>query len=509
MNQALTCKKQLLPWHFFTLFLAILPGVVVAAEAADFGSILTSGIQDISAVAAIFGTDLVEKKCNMTLRGLQYPAFATIGMFGSLGYAKWALQSILPAHISMRLFTPEENQLSFECNIWMFVFGNHRRWLDNAGSTKIPKVWNFFTGRIADTYGRLGLSLVKETNREPIISAVAASSLAIITSFFGLIAFVPQFLEIGLSWGPLLRCSASAILAVCNIWQPLIFTIFLVPTSPGAKTMSTIGFWVAIMFTGVLVAGAFALVAGYVGSFQTVQTGSANASIIWLTVELCLMVLRLLLWCLTPNFLHLGSIRIRLEDPAPFKSLCYERKLKEDETKVALFAHGASVQSIKEFHSITGLRRHDDNTFITAKKGKQEHEYLVCTDRPSNEKRGLYGRRILHNVPVGDPELIASPRSPDVAIGEHPAVDILIHDDKFGGEFFPQSDHYWLDVIPIVQEWNDTFRSWLGDMESLEPLLGLQYLPLTKVSLRSWIRFAFSEPWIFASSRDFDKEKSQ
>ncbi|CDS10714.1 hypothetical protein LRAMOSA11200 [Lichtheimia ramosa] len=474
MNQALTCKKQLLPWRFFTLFLAILPGVVEAAEAADFGSILTSGIQDISAVAAIFGTDLVEKKCNMTLRGLQYPVFATIGMFGSLGYAKWALQTILPVHISMRLFTPEEEQLSFECNIWMFVFSNYRRWLDNAGSTKILKAWNFYTGDIANVYRRLGLSLIKETYSEPIISAVAASSLAIITSFFGLIAFVPQFLEIGLSWGPLLRF----------------------PTSPGVKTISATGFWVAIMFTGVLVAGAFALVAGYVGSFQTVRMGSANASIIWLTVELCLMVLRLLLWCLIPKFLHLGSIRIRLEDPAPFKSLCYERKLKEDETKVALFAHGASVQSIKEFNNITGLRRHDDNTFITAKSG-QEHEYLVCTARPTNEKRGLYGRRILHNVPIGDPELIASPSSSDVAIGEHPAVDILIHDDKLGDEFFPQPDHYWLDVIPTVQQWDDILRGWMGDIGTFESLLGLQYHPLTKVHLRSWARFAFSHrtPW--------------
>lgn len=331
MNQALTCKKLLLPWHLFTLFLAILPGVV---EAADFGSVLTSGIQDISAVAAIFGTDLVEKKCNMTLRGLQYPVFATIGMFGSLGYAKWALQSILPVHISMRLFTPEEDQLSFECNTWMFVFGKERRWSNKAGATKPPKAWNFFTGDIAGAYGRLGLSLVKETYSEPIISAVVASGLAIFTSFFGLIAFVPQFLEIGLSWGPLLRCSASAILAVCNIWQPLIFTIFLVPTSPGVKTISAISLSVAIMFTGVLVAGTFALVAGYVGSFQTVQTGSANASIIWLTVELCLMVLRLLLWCFTPSCLHLGSIRIRLEDPAPFIALPYKRWLDKDETKV-------------------------------------------------------------------------------------------------------------------------------------------------------------------------------
>ncbi|CDH52940.1 predicted protein [Lichtheimia corymbifera JMRC:FSU:9682] len=444
MLQALT-YRLLQPWLLLTLLLVavILPDVV-AAE--DFGTILTSGIQDISAIAAIFGTDLVEKKCNLTLQGLQYPVFATIGMFGSLGYAKWALQTILPVQMSIRLFTPEEDQLSFECNIWMHLFGSHQDWSSKAGATKIPKTWKFFTGRLSvdaytnppeawysyagrliEAYANLGLKVVKETYDEPIISAAVASSLAVITSFTGLIPFVPQFLEIGLTWGPFLRCAASAILAVCNIWQPLIFTIFLVPNSPGAKSVSRISLLVAVMFASILVAAAFALVAGYVGSFQTVQSGSSNASIIWLAVELCLMLVRLLLWCLSPNFLQLGNIGIRLEDPTPFIHQSHKQWLNEDETKVALFAFDAAIVSIGEFSKVTGLRTEYPQIFVKASPRGEEHEYLVCTTRPDGKERGLYGIRLVHNTPTGDPEIIDYPFIEDPIISELPAVDTLFH----------------------------------------------------------------------------------
>lgn len=484
MLQALT-YRLLQPWPLFTLLLVavILPDVV-AAE--DFGTILTSGIQDISAIAAIFGTDLVEKKCNLTLQGLQYPVFATIGMFGSLGYAKWALQTILPVQMSIRLFTPEEDQLSFECNIWMRLFGSHQDWPSKAGATKTPKAWNFFTGPLIDAYRRLGLKLVKETYDEPIISAAVASSLAVLTSFTGLIPFVPQFLEIGLTWGPFLRCAASAILAVCNIWQPLIFTIFLVPNSPDAKSVSRISSSVAIVFSGILVAAAFALVAGYVGSFQTVRSGSANASIIWLAVELCLMLVRLLLWCLTPNFLQLGNISIRLEDPTPFKALSHKQWLDEDETKVALFAFGAAVESINEPHGITGLRRQDHQTFVKAFNGGEEHEYLVCTTRPTGVKRGLYGKRILHNTPVEDPELIVMPIREDRIIDSRPAVDVLFHDYTFG----------FVDIhgMSIPEPWSWSYQLYLNP-RLVFFLSENSPHPLTRLNFRSWFYMAFNY-WI-------------
>ncbi|KAJ8656445.1 hypothetical protein O0I10_007768 [Lichtheimia ornata] len=518
MHHALT-YKLLQPWPLFTLLLlvgVILPGVV-AAE--DFGSILTSGIQDISAIAAIFGTDLVEKKCNLTLQGLQYPVFATIGMFGSLGYAKWALQTILPVQMSMRLFMPEENQLSFECNIWMHVFGSRQDWSSKAGDTKLPKTLKFFTGRLSidaytnppeawytyagrlmDAYANLGLKVVKETYDEPIISAAVASSLAVITSFTGLIPFIPQFLEIGLTWGPFLRCSASAILAICNIWQPLIFTIFLVPNSVSAKSVSRISLSIAIMLAGILVAAAFALVAGYVGSFQTVQSGSANASIVWLAVELCLMLVRLLLWCLTPNFLQLGNIGIRLEDPAPFIHQSHKQWLNEDETKVALFAFDAAIVSIGEFSKVTGLRTEYPQIFVKASRRGEEHEYLVCTTRPDGKERGLYGRRLVHNTPLDFPEIIDYPSIQDTEISMYPAVDDLFHDcyldhaPLFGhAHNIPASKRYRLDLVPRVHDTLGGHRHYWS-----RPAFSLyndRYPPhlLTRLHFtRSWIYLAFS-----------------
>jgi hypothetical protein len=97
--------QSFLPSQLFLIVLVLSPGTEAAT---DFGTVLTTGIQDISAIAAVFGTELVERQCNRTLKGLQYPVFATMGMFGSLGYAKWTLQTLLPVQLSVRLFAPEE-----------------------------------------------------------------------------------------------------------------------------------------------------------------------------------------------------------------------------------------------------------------------------------------------------------------------------------------------------------------------------------------------------------------
>lgn len=135
---------------------------------------------------------------------------------------------------------------------------------------------------------------------------------------------------------------------------------------------------------------------------------------------------------------------------------------------------------------------------------KQEHEFLVCTARPTNEKRGLYGRRLLHNVPVGDPELIDVPVSQERDFDGYPAVDIMIHDYNYDIPGFdycrPQSDHYQLDLIPVVQAWSDKSRDWIGPNAADENILNRLYHPLTKVHIRSWARFAFSysSPWHIA-----------
>ncbi|KAI8967572.1 hypothetical protein BDF20DRAFT_840123 [Mycotypha africana] len=476
MLQALIYKLPL-SWFLFTVTLAILPG----AAATDFGSILTAGIQDISAVAAVFGTDLVEKQCNRTLKGLQYPIFATMGMFGSLGYAKWALQTILPVQTSIRLFTPEKGQLSFECNIWMFSFGRRSCWSNEADTIAPPVAWKFFTGGIADAIRYLDLSLIKETIHQPVISASIASCLAIFASFVGLIAFTPQFLEIGLQWGPLLRCTASAVLAICNVWQPLIFAMFLVPNSPGIEGINAIGLSIAMILAGVLFVAAFALVAGYVGSFQMVQAGSTNASIIWLAIELCLMVLRLCFWSFSLSFLHYGSIRLRLDDPAPFAALSFKRWLNENETKIAFFAFGASIESIREFSNITGLWIQVPETYVAAIKNDEERKYLI-KPRPAGQWRGLYGKQLQNNTLADILEAIALPLTANPDKGERTAVDVLLHDSVvFQGIHNPKSKKYQLDLIPEAQY--DNRRHLKSPAVSLN---GAEFHSLTELDFKSY-----------------------
>jgi hypothetical protein len=371
--------------------------------------------------------------------------------------------------------------MSFDCNIWMFLFDDHESWTDSSTPLTPPKAWRFFTGPTADAYKRLQIGLVKETRGQPIVSACIASILAIISAFSGLIAFVPQFLELGIQWGPLVRCSASAILAICNIWQPLLFTVFLIPDTPAATITGTKGKAVAWMMATVLLLSSFALLAGYVGSYQMVQVGSPNASIQWLAIEVSLMIIRLGLWSISPQVLRYTSLRIKPNSEVAFVTNAHESWLNEDETKIALLAFGASNESINDFN-LAGFRLQEPKIYVARYSNQGIEKYLLSAARPEEETEGLWGQLLTEgDVPIGDVVSIAMPMITGVTVDNCPRVDNLLYgmlsDDN--GYAFPPSDFYHLDLIPKVRVWQESKRIWWTSV----PFEDFPYHPLSKFNV--------------------------
>ncbi|CEG82783.1 hypothetical protein RMATCC62417_16791 [Rhizopus microsporus] len=74
------------------------------SNSTSFGSVFASGIQDVAAVAAMFGTDICDTNAGLALTmGYLFPAACGMSMFGALGLARHILKSFLPPNIAKNL----------------------------------------------------------------------------------------------------------------------------------------------------------------------------------------------------------------------------------------------------------------------------------------------------------------------------------------------------------------------------------------------------------------------
>src|SRR5258708_7407735 len=83
---------------FIASVIGAISTVTAQAPGTSYGQVLSTGIQDISAIAALFGTDMcADHLLNVVNRGYLYGAVTAISMFGSLGSVKAALYVVLPS----------------------------------------------------------------------------------------------------------------------------------------------------------------------------------------------------------------------------------------------------------------------------------------------------------------------------------------------------------------------------------------------------------------------------
>ncbi|KAF9078245.1 hypothetical protein BDP27DRAFT_1207973, partial [Rhodocollybia butyracea] len=84
----------------------------------SFGGTLTSGIQDISALLPLLGTDQCEQHVSCALdKGFLYASAAPLSIFGSLGVVKVGIRVLLAS-------------LNFRFHLFNFVGAS---WLENTG----------------------------------------------------------------------------------------------------------------------------------------------------------------------------------------------------------------------------------------------------------------------------------------------------------------------------------------------------------------------------------------
>lgn len=274
----------------------------MTATDVSFGSTLTNGIQDISAFAAVFGTDMVEKQmARSDNAGYLYAAVCGMSMFGSLGSAKWALMTLLPTKwMDTAMLGDNEN------SAWKF---NIPQWLysDRDGIYVAEAIDDFFGARyMADFQGFKNIKVILNYLDAGVLTyLLKAFGASFAFSSLGMLPFAYiLMLDMTFCWGPLLRCVGSFILSCQKIGSPYYYAWIAKPTTvyefdpdnfrlpkPTMRQFILAAIWLLLTLIGAIM-----VLIGYVGSFTAVQNTSQGASTVWLSCELIQMLIRLILW---------------------------------------------------------------------------------------------------------------------------------------------------------------------------------------------------------------------
>jgi len=264
----------------YILALAALKDIVFAGVVAqqnnqqnNYGTTLATGIQDISAVAALFGTDICEKHVLNSLGGgWLYASAAGLSMFGSLGIAKAALITISRSRwldalgISERgpvrklLAEPKGAPLALLEQL------KYRYWMPGSSH-----------GNINDSF-------------DGIFPWLLRCFLASIMQFLGLLPFVWPMLDTQVQGSykafPCMRIIGTYI---CSC------LVQVIQLQKG--DIIAVGRTFSIVLNVICLIGAIAVIVGYVGCFAVIQALTDQRQVyVWLGCEIFLMLLRLFIW---------------------------------------------------------------------------------------------------------------------------------------------------------------------------------------------------------------------
>ncbi|KAJ2961698.1 hypothetical protein NQZ79_g3069 [Umbelopsis isabellina] len=304
------------------------------SAAPSYGSVLTSGIQDVSAVAALFGTEsCTEHVASGLTGGFLYPAAAGMSMFGSLGSAKAALYSIVSDSVLE--------------NLGAEPYGEFRRTLSWTKETSIQSM-------LARQPGHMRMVALGEIGSDFYIwtlKLTAASSLALL----GMLSF---------AW-PIARN----------------------PQSPSFTLFDSV----------MLIHISLGILVGYIGSFAFIQQFEDAALLYtWLAIEAVLMLLRVSIWSLNPNWDDLQQLTYAMVPDPRFVAL---PKFSDNgawcEHKGIIFCgthNGARWQISHAGYETNGLSRASIGMGIAA--GKRCH-YLVTGNDIAPYVSCIVGRNLV------------------------------------------------------------------------------------------------------------------
>ncbi|PHZ14067.1 uncharacterized protein RHIMIDRAFT_250232 [Rhizopus microsporus ATCC 52813] len=279
----------------------------------SFGSVFASGIQDVAAVAGVFGTDICDTNAGLALTmGYLFPAACGMSMFGALGLAKYILKSSLPPNIAKNL------------GIEIIKFDKYR--IDKVIHDIINELPPNKKDRLHEQNVRIRIR-VPSYGRSTWIGAFASCFLL---SCFNFIPYVPHYRTLLLYpedpsdssdpyiYYPLLL-TFSSFVATFVCWfdaaimlsgSPLLYTIkrsdmkLFEPYHFGSLFARRIGYVIGLL-------AAIGIVIGYIGSYLVVQKMTPTDTYYWLGLEFIMCFLRLAIWSWNTEKDELNVVNLR------------------------------------------------------------------------------------------------------------------------------------------------------------------------------------------------------
>ncbi|CEI86321.1 hypothetical protein RMCBS344292_00764 [Rhizopus microsporus] len=283
------------------------------SNSTSFGSVFASGIQDVAAVAAMFGTDICDTNAGLALTmGYLFPAACGMSMFGALGLARHILKSFLPPNIAKNL------------GIEIIKFDKYK--IDKA-------IYDIINELSPNKKDRLHEQNVRICIRVPGYDRstwIGAFSSCFLLSCFNFIPYVPHYRTLLLYpedtsdssdpyiYYPLLL-TFSSFLASFVCWfdaaimlsgSPSLYTIkrsdmsLFEPYHFGSLFARRIGYVIGLL-------AAVGIISGYIGSHLVVQKMTPTDTYYWLGLEFAMCFLRLVIWSWNTKKDDLNVIKIR------------------------------------------------------------------------------------------------------------------------------------------------------------------------------------------------------
>ncbi|KAH8551871.1 hypothetical protein BGW37DRAFT_557101 [Umbelopsis sp. PMI_123] len=263
----------------------------------SFGNVLSGGIQDISAIAALFGTELCSNHLiNAMSSGYLYSAVSGISMFGSLGLIKAATEVVLPQTWLLKIGMQSSNKVlalsSSEQNSLTMLA------MDTFG---LPQLYVNHSGRQVEILRRWALSTI----------------LTAMFNFCGLLPFaVPLYRNrVNPYWGFVILRVASSVIGAATL--PLAMQSMAcgkIPVKIEDKRIEKNILIPLKLLKLLLVLASFGVLAGYIGCFTYVQNFNDALDVYtWLALEIVMMIVRMAVWAWDPKFDELPNIKINVK----------------------------------------------------------------------------------------------------------------------------------------------------------------------------------------------------
>jgi len=267
----------------------------------SYGGTLTSGIQDISALLPLLGTEQCEEHAGSALSdGFLFAAATPLSIFGSLGLARAGFKAAFASIGAKKLrdagFKPSGKNLA----LIMMDPANRDRYLIETRLCERLKDLHFENKGSIPAFFNKGLGWWNLKMLLATSVCCMANLMAYIELIFHNGNHVPLRLRLLF---PITRIVASSLTVVSlQILIQLRIARFICAPALARLALSLLYRTVESLFIWTTLLGSLGCVVGYIGCFSIVQgyRGSLRGPLIWIAAETTLSIIRILIWSLNP-----------------------------------------------------------------------------------------------------------------------------------------------------------------------------------------------------------------